>query len=190
MTVAFLVIIAITVAGTLGAVMFHNILHTIFGLATALLGVAGLFLLLGSPFVGAMEVLIYFGGISVAMIFAVMLSTVIGSCNLVPKSRRIAGFSVVTLFFGGMASVIATSSFETVETSEEAWEVYRIGEALLNEYNLAFESLSLLLLLAIIGAIVISSRETTETLLLNDRIAEQNDEPESKICHNENEVTS
>ena len=169
MTVAFIVIIAITIAGTLGAVMFHNILHTIFGLATALLGLAGLFVLLGSPFVGAMEVLIYFGGISVAMIFAVMLSTVVGSCNLVPMSRRLSGFAVVIVFFAGMASVISSATFTTVETAPEAWDVQRIGEALLNEYNMAFESLSLVLLMAIIGAIIISSKEATTEVLLEDQ---------------------
>ncbi len=159
-------LMAIAVAGALLAVSLKNILHAIFGLAITLLALAGMFLVLGSPFVAAMEVLIYVGGISVAMVFAVMLSTV------VPKDRpesgwRRGGAALVALtFLLGVGAVIIQTDFsaatDAAAAGPEMWEVKRIGVALLDRYNLVFEALSVVLLLAIIGAIVISRRDKIE----------------------------
>ena len=151
-------------AGTLIAVGVKNILHAIFGLAIALLSIAGLFLTLGSPFVAAMEILIYVGGITVAMIFAVMLSTVIPHPEPSNKKKKLAAFGASSLFFLAVGSVLVSTEFPATAPPmiADAWGVAAIGEALLNRYNLVFETLSVVLLLAIVGAIVISSRDSKE----------------------------
>ncbi len=156
-------LMAVSVAGAIVAVGVRNILHAIFGLAIALLGVAGLFLVLGSPFVAAMEVIIYVGGISVAMIFAVMLSTVVaGESASGSRRRRLIAAAVSLLVFAALAGVIVGADFGApAHVPDEAWAVERLGEALLDRFNVVFETLSVILLLAIIGAIVISRRERT-----------------------------
>ena len=106
LTLATGLLMALTLAGALMSVTLRNVLHAIFGLALALLGLAGLFVILNSPFVAIMEVLIYVGGITVAMIFAVMLSTV-ASSDLVESPRRRALAAVVALaVFGSVASLL------------------------------------------------------------------------------------
>jgi len=155
-TFATVLFMSMTLGGALLAVSLKNILHAIFGLAVALLGVAGLFLLLGSPFVAVMEVLIYVGGISVAMIFAVMLSTVVARQQREPAGRRILAALAALVFFGGVAIVVTDSELPAEPLAAGGGDVHRIGVALLNEYNVVFEALSVALLLAIIGAIVIA----------------------------------
>jgi NADH:ubiquinone oxidoreductase subunit 6 (subunit J) len=155
-----LIMMATCLLGALVAVSVRDIVHAIFGLATALLALAGLFTALGSPFVGAMEVLIYVGGISVAMIFAVMLSPRVGKGLVESPARRFGGALIATLFFAGTA--LALLSDVSVPGAPEAPGVFApaaLGHALLGDWLIAFEVLSLVLLLAIIGAVLIAAKE-------------------------------
>ena len=158
------VLMVLAVAGTIVAVSVKNVLHAIFGLALTLLGLAGLFVVLNSPFVAAMEVLIYIGGISVAMVFAVMLSTVVPEHHQESRWRRGLAFMVAALFFSGVAMVVVDAGLPTAPAPivEDAWSIKALGAALLDHYNVVFEVLSVVLLLAIIGAIVISRHEGEE----------------------------
>jgi NADH-quinone oxidoreductase subunit J len=164
-------LMAIAVAGALLAVSLKNVLHAIFGLAITLLALAGLFVVLNSPFVAAMEVLIYVGGISVAMVFAVMLSTVVPKHATETKLRRGGAALVALTFVLGVGAVIVGADLPTMATkaaaaskvTEDLWSVAHLGKALLDHYNLVFEALSVVLLLAIIGAIVISRRDEEHT---------------------------
>ena len=137
-----------------------NIVRAIFGLAVALVGVALAFLALGSPFVAAMEVLIYIGGITVAMVFAVMLSSAGRNEPQSPIGRRVMAAVVALVFFGGVAWVIIGTEFTlpAERAAADAWSVQEIGRNLLDRFNVVFELLSVVLLLAIIGAITIASR--------------------------------
>ena len=152
---------AVAIAGAMIAVLRQNILHAVLGLAAALLGVAALFFALQSPFVAAMEVLVYVGGISVAMVFAVMLSHSIAAGGL-PESRRRRLVSAVPVLglFVVLASAIGGAEFTVRPTPPpEAWSVRAIGRALLTHYGLVFEALSVVLLLAIVGAIAVAKKE-------------------------------
>ncbi len=157
-------LMVIAVAGAFLAVSLKNVLHAIFGLALTLLAMAGLFVVLNSPFVAAMEVLIYVGGISVAMVFAVMLSTVVPEHHPESPWRRGLALTVAMLFFGGIAAIVVQAGLPEAPRAliEDAWSVKTLGAALLDHYNVVFETLSVVLLLAIIGAIVISRREGEE----------------------------
>jgi NADH-quinone oxidoreductase subunit J len=150
----------VMIAGAFLAVGSSNILHAVFGLAVSLVGVAGCFLALGSPFVAVMEVLIYVGGISVTMIFAVMLSSVASPQDKESWSRRIMAAIIAFWFLAGGAFLIAHADFGAAEqVSREHWGLEAVGRSLLDRFNLAFETLSIVLLLAIVGAIVISRKE-------------------------------
>ncbi|MCC6748718.1 MAG: NADH-quinone oxidoreductase subunit J [Deltaproteobacteria bacterium] len=147
--------------GGLLAASLRNVLHAIFGLAISLLGVAGLFLSLGSPFLAAMEVLIYIGGISVAMVFAVMLSYSISAQTKPARLLRHFLASIGALgFFLALGLTIARHPVAILPSGVAGdGSVPAIGRALLNEYNLIFEALSIILLMAIVGAIAIARKE-------------------------------
>jgi NADH-quinone oxidoreductase subunit J len=160
MSIAVALLMGIGLSGALLAVGLQNILHAVFGLAISLLAFAGLFLALQSPFVAAMEVLIYVGGISVAMVFAVMLSHALSAPQ--PKAsagRKIAAAFGATVFFVVMGWMFRSADLTPVpEAPNEAWGLEPIGMALLTHFNLVFETLSVVLLLAIMGAVAIAQR--------------------------------
>ena len=154
------IFVAIAIFGGILAITLRNILHAIFGLALSLFGIAGLFLYLGSPFVAAMEILVYVGGISVAMVFAVMFSYS-GRFRDV-KARDILTAALPTLGVLSVLWMILRKTTFTPAPPDRDGSVEAIGRALLTEYNLVFEALSVVLLLAIVGAIVIARPERTE----------------------------
>ncbi len=145
------------IVGAIFAVAFRNILHAIFGLAITIVAVAVLFVYLAAPFVAAMEVVVYVGGISVAMVFAVMFA-------YTSRFRKtgVGDFLLAALpslaFFVVMLVIIRDSTFAVAAPGRD-FSVPAIGRALLGEYNVVFEALSIILLLAIMGAIVIARKE-------------------------------
>lgn len=156
-------IVAITIAGALLAVAQGNIVRAIFGFAISLVGVALAFLALGSPFVAAMEVLIYIGGITVAMVFAVMLSSAGQKEPTGSFGRHAMAVFVALMFFAGGAYVIVSTEFGVKpELDATAWSVQEIGRNLLDRFNVVFELLSVVLLVAIIGAITIAGRSNDQ----------------------------
>lgn len=157
------VFVALVLIGGLLAAFSRQVLYAIIGLGITLLGLAGLFLNLGSPFVASMQVLIYIGGITVAIVFAMMLSIAMSIRPPDPDARKF-GFAIAcaVIFFGAVARLISDTQFKIIPPApEEAWTVGALGHALLTHYNLVFETLSLVLLLAIMGAILIARKEKT-----------------------------
>ena len=152
---AFILIAALTILGALIAVAARKIFHNVLGLALALFGVAGLFVYLNSPFVALMEILIYVGAICIAICFAVMLS----EPQYLPrpprnpwKYRHSPGWRPGGLIFLALLSEKTT----WVPAPERAsdWSVTTLGHYLLTTYSLIFEVVSLLLLVAMLGAMV------------------------------------
>jgi NADH-quinone oxidoreductase subunit J len=154
---AFAGVVTITFAGALIAVFPRNIVYNIMGLILCLTGVAGIFLYLGSPFVALMELLIYVGAICISIIFAIMLSRPL---HLSLPKRRLpkVGFalgvgSAVCIMFG---AIIFRTDWQPAVTRSTDWSVATLGTYLLTRYDLVFEVISLVLLVAILGAILIS----------------------------------
>ena len=154
----------VLVGGGMAAWQRH-ILHAVIGLGISLFGLAGLFLCLGSPFVAAMQLLIYIGGITVAIVFAMMLSI---AMTVAPQPRNgakavFAAVCTAALGLGLYRALAATDLPVRAPAPPEAWSVAGIGHALLEHYNLVFETLSVVLLLAVIGAILIARQERART---------------------------
>lgn len=153
--------ILLTISGAIYAAFVRHTLYCIIALGVTLFGVAGVFLSLGSPFVAAMQVLIYIGGISVAMVFALMLSVSLATRIELSPTKVFASVLAASLFFGSMAWLILSTDFPLREepAPREAWSLSAIGHAFLTDYNLVFEGLSLVLLLAIIAAIIVAKKD-------------------------------
>jgi NADH-quinone oxidoreductase subunit J len=152
---AFWIVVGITIGGAVIAVYTRNILHSVLGLAFALAGVAGLYLYLGSFFMAMMQLLIYVGAITIAIVFAIMLSRPL---HLeVPKRRPakvILGCAASGIVFVSLVSVAFKTTWTPAAERVDDWSVVTIGHLLLTRYDLVFEVISLVLLVAIIGAIL------------------------------------
>ena len=155
---AFWLIVVVTLAGALLAVIPRKIVHNILGLALAMFGVTGIYLFLGSQFVAMMQLLIYVGAICVTYIFAIMLSPPLEW--EVPKRRILKVFSALLVSgvtFITLVLMIVKLKWEPVTNLSRDWTIKTLGQQLLNRYFLVFELISLLLAVAIIGAIMIAS---------------------------------
>jgi NADH-quinone oxidoreductase subunit J len=166
MTVAqviFYFIAALAVGGALGVVLMRNAVYAALSLILALLAVAGVFILLASEFLALVQVLIYGGAVTVLLLFALMLTrtgdlseTMVGAQW--PLAAVASAFLAALLIAtgattdwpGDAAGEITTIPFETV------------GEALFRQWAVPFEIASLVLLVALVGAIILARQEEGE----------------------------
>lgn len=154
-TLAFLGVVALTFIGALIAVGARNIFHNVLGLALALFGVAGIFIFLNSPFVAMMEILIYVGAICIAICFAIMLSEPLYLPRPPRKPLKWFGAALASvLVFVMLGLLVKRTTWEAAAERSDDWSVATIGHFLLTKYSLIFEVVSLLLLVAMLGAIV------------------------------------
>jgi NADH-quinone oxidoreductase subunit J len=136
-TGAFLVVVGMTILGALIAVGARNIFHNVLGLALSLIGVAGIFIYLNSPFVALMEILIYVGAICIAICFAIMLSQ---PQYLKGPPRSFLKSLGAVLGAGAVLGFLTLLTKKTVwvpaaERSKD-WSVTTIGHYLLTNYAL------------------------------------------------------
>jgi len=161
MQIAFLIVSAVTILAALGVVVGRNILRNALALIVAFLGVAALYVLLEATFLAAVQVLIYVGAIAILIIFAIMLTE-----RLMKRGRATNEQWWVVLVASALLAAILIFLVGAVEwevTSAEIGSdpIANLGRALLTTYVLPFEVASLLLLMALVGAIIIA-REREE----------------------------
>ena len=160
--ICFLTLSLVIVVGALGVVLLPSIVYSAFLLGGVFLSVAGLYLLLNASFVAAAQVLVYVGAVNVLILFAIML------VNKQENLQPIPGLRLRRLLSGvvcaGLLILLIRVTLGTawalpgpISVGEAATE--RIGEHLFSDYLLPFELASVLLLMAMIGAIVLARRD-------------------------------
>jgi NADH:ubiquinone oxidoreductase subunit 6 (subunit J) len=146
------------IGGGLAVVTFRNIIHSAVAMMVCFGSLAGMYALLGAPIVAAAQVLIYLGAISVLILFAIMLTQAGDATLPAPFHRQLPIAIVIGLAVSGLVgwAVIETdwgAAGEAVSATADA-----IATAVFTTYALPFEIISLLLLVAIIGAIFLARR--------------------------------
>lgn len=151
--ILFYIAAAITLGGGLGVVMSRNIVYAGIALLASLLGVAGLFLLVFAEFLALVQILIYGGTVVIVLLFALMLTRIDDFQHLTEhKQWPIAAIISLALFGLIVASIIGTN-VRTVERQAVSFEA--LGTNLFVKWAVPFEIASLVLLVALIGAIVL-----------------------------------
>jgi NADH-quinone oxidoreductase subunit J len=154
----FLVTALMVLGGGVLAVSARKLVRAVFGLIICLIGVAGLYFQLGSPFMFAMQILIYVGAVCIIIVFAIMLADP-GAMEDRFGSRG-APVAVALLSATCVFIVILNIFWRTVwlpaEIRSADTSLQTIGKRMLLDYGLVFELISLVLLVAIIGAIVLA----------------------------------
>ncbi len=156
----FLFVVAVTVAGGVIATSSVRLPRAVSGLAMCLIGVAGLYYYLNSPFLAAMEMLIYVGAVCVTIVFAIMLADP-GAEKKVGRQGAISAVisvSVGGLLFWGLAQLAMTTMWPAAAVRVNDGSVVEIGKSLLTTYSMVFELISVVLLMAIIGALVLARK--------------------------------
>ncbi|PID42263.1 MAG: NADH-quinone oxidoreductase subunit J [Proteobacteria bacterium] len=155
--VAFLVMIVLTVIGAAIAALSERLVRAVAGLIICFSGVGGIYYFLNSPFMAMMQILIYVGAVCITISFAIMLASPeqtkkTGPANLLSGP---IGFMVAALICGGMTVMALRTEWE-VKAKTATGTVREIGMLLLQQYSMVFELISIVLLVAIIGAVVIA----------------------------------
>jgi len=156
----FIVLSAITVGCGLIVVYSRNILHSGFALLGTFAGVAGLYGLLSANFLMAVQILVYVGGILVVILFAVMLTRSIEDVNYSNPSKGIIPATLASLVVTGSLIYIAMNfPWKVRPVAAQSSTVAAIGNELLGAYLIPFEVLSVVLLAALIGAVMLVRKE-------------------------------
>ncbi|MHC4215881.1 MAG: NADH-quinone oxidoreductase subunit J family protein [Planctomycetota bacterium] len=158
--IVFAIIAVFTVAATCVVTFSRNLIYSAFALLGTLFGSAALYGLLSSDFVAVTQLLVYVGGVLILILFAVMLTVDIGDINVTNKAIHWKmAIPLVALLFITLVAILPSASWLLVLQPESKSMVASIGNALLMEYLLPFEVISVLLLGALIGAVVLVRRE-------------------------------
>lgn len=153
----FLFTIGVTLIGGFIACSAKRLVRAVAGLVVCFIGVAALYFYLNSPFVSMMQVLIYVGAIAVTIAFAIMFAAPEESQKHGPAGPFTGplGFLTAGATFLGL-SLLAVKTQWPVHPKINDGSVELIGVQLLTNYSMVFELVSIVLLIAIIGALVLA----------------------------------
>lgn len=198
----FLLTAAICLAGSAGVVLLRNPVHNALSLVATLFGVAVLFIQQGAYFLAAIQVIVYAGAIVILFLFVIMLLGVDKAEGLdrdpilgqrpaaIAAAVAILGLSLTALLSVGSRVTGQASTLAAIDGSEP--NINALAKVLFTDYVFAFEITSVLLTVAVVGAVVLSRKAgpaidvaefpegTTADLLQakHDSAAEEQDVPE------------
>ena len=156
----FILLAVVTLGGGLGVVLTRNVVHAALALLVSLLAVAGVYLILFAEFLALVQVLIYGGAIIIVLLFAIML-TRSAEYPRITDNRQWPLAIVAAL---GTLAVLGASFWIRGETNSEphAPAFGDLANSLFTRWAIPFEVASLVLLVALIGAIVIARQGEDE----------------------------
>ena len=184
--ICFLILSVVIIIGALGVVLLDSIVYSAFLLGGVFMSVAGLYLLLNASFVAAAQVLVYVGAINVLILFAIML--VNKKEDLKPikylNSRKLISSTICITLLSLLLRVDLSNTWILADPKLSIGEesTIRLGEHLFSDYLLPFEVASVLLLMAMIGAIVLARRDVLSEdistgLPVDQELIEKSDKP-------------
>ena len=176
------ILAGVITASALMVVTLRNLFHCALFLAVTMLGISGVFLYLGSEFLAAVQVLIYVGAVTVLVIFGIMLTRNVMDEKAKAMNTQLLPALAVAIVLGLITFLaVSNSSFQWTDhptaamktassipspapAEVKANDVYTLGPELIspdNGFAFAFELVSILLLSALVGAIVVARKDTT-----------------------------
>jgi NAD(P)H-quinone oxidoreductase subunit 6 len=160
--VSFVILSALMLGSALGVVLLGNIVYSAFLLGGVFISMAGIYILLNADFVSAAQVLIYVGAVNVLILFAIML--VNKREDFVPTKNSWIGKVLTGGVCAGLFALLSAVALVTpwqqpTEVATGEGSLVPLAKHFFTDFLLPFELASLLLLMAMIGAIVLARRE-------------------------------
>ena len=158
--VAFGLIALVMVVAAVRVVTTRNIVHAALYLVLVLAGVAAQYILLAAEFVAITQVLVYIGAVVVLFLFGIMLTRApMGKMDDTDNEQRIVGLAIAIVLLGVMGYVLwkafGKKQFEDLAVQTTA----QVGNSIFQQYLMPFEVVSVVLLAALLGAIVLARRD-------------------------------
>ncbi len=160
----FVVAALVILGGAVGVIFSGNTVHAALSLVATLFGIAVLFVAQEANFLAAVQVIVYAGAIVVLFLFVIMLLGVDRAEDLEAEplvGQRPAAYALGLLMAAGLVAVVTTSAVTGVPAAAQRWvrdgdDVSQIGRLLFTDYLFAFEITSLLLVIAVVGAVLLA----------------------------------
>jgi len=153
-TVGFWVVAVVLLASSLAVVLTPNLFHAVLYLAAALVATGVIFLLLDQPFLFAVQLLLYAGGVVTIVVFAIMLTERLVGERIRQTSRHLVnGAIVAAAVFAGVAGFLLQAPLTTVPPQPAADATVAIGRALVGPFAVTLLLLGVLLVTALLGAL-------------------------------------
>lgn len=153
---------ALTLAGAIGVVGTRNIIHAAIFLLVSLMGVAGIYVLVFAEFLALVQILIYGGAIIIVILFALMLTRLREFRGRMENPQWPLAAVAAVVLFGVIAAALVSRSIPADLTAAGP-DIRELGQTLFTQWAIPFEIASVLLLVALIGAIVIARAGDTES---------------------------
>ena len=158
--VVFGLLAAAMVLSALRLVTTKNIVHAALYLVVVLAGVAGIYVLLAAEFVAAVQVLVYIGAIVVLFLFGIMLTRApLGRDAELDNDQRWLGAAVALFLLGVLGWTLEDAFGSEKVAPERVGRTADVGTAIFRDFVIPFEVVSVLLLAALVGAVVIARRD-------------------------------
>lgn len=150
----------LTIVSAVGVVFSKSIVYAAFALLFAFFGVAALYVLLAADFIAVTQILLYVGGILVLIVFGIMLTSRANSVEIKRGAMSLAPAVLVAgVIAGTLIGVLTTTNWPTSGAGAFQQTARPIGTLLMTRFVLPFELASILLLVALVGAVIIARRE-------------------------------
>ncbi len=160
---AFYMMAAFALVGAAGLAITRNVVHGALFLILALLGVGGVFFMLLADFLALVQVLLYAGGVTILMLFAMMLTQVHERPQAVDTPQRPWAALAALAFFGVTTFMIyATPWPQAMQGGPQRVSFIDLSTSLFSRWAVPFEIASVLLLVALLGAVIIARAEDHE----------------------------
>lgn len=161
--IVFLFLAFVSVSGGTLMLISKKVMHMMVSLIFTFISISGIYVLLSAEFLAAVQVMVYSGAVAIIMIFGIMLTNHNEtSRNHAPLFRRLlVGISII-LFAVSMYVGISHLKMPLTEVALHESNTEKIGMALYSDYVIQFEIVSLVLLVALVGAIVIAKKDNVE----------------------------
>ena len=158
--IAFGILSVVMVVAALRMVTTRNVVHAALYLVIVLAGAAGIFILLGAEFVGVTQVLVYIGAIVVLFLFGIMLTRgALGEDEEANTEKRRMATLVGVLGLVVTGGAVLDSFGDAAVNRSAPSLTSEIGDTIFSQYIVPFEAVSVLLLAALIGAIVVARQD-------------------------------
>ncbi len=155
-----------TVGSAIVALETRELVYGAIALAVSMLGIAGFFLLLDSPFVAMFQITVYVGAVAVLVIFTVMLVRTQALFSMKEdRKRKIAGILLLLVFMGGIGAILLASGLGNpafTKFNYPAIDVASIGKEMVTYYAPVLVLLGLTLAASVVGALALARREDIE----------------------------
>ncbi|KAA0548583.1 NADH-quinone oxidoreductase subunit J [Bacillus sp. BGMRC 2118] len=158
--IAFLLLALVAIAGGILMINLTKVVHMVLALVFSFISIAGIFVLLSAEFVAAVQILIYSGAITIIMLFGIMLT------RHNDTSEPVSSIGKRILVLGGIAAFAITMYFGIydLDLQSQAKDLHidntkQIGIELYTKYIIPFELTSVVLLVALVGAVILAKRD-------------------------------